>query len=178
VRDGYATITTRKLALEAGANHGLVHYYFGSMEELMMRVLERFTERILTRQRAMYAAPGVPFIEKWRKAMSFIDDDLAAGYPKIWYELQAMAWNRPEFRERLRHVHEQWEAVLTEAIGNALKEYGVDRRKFPVDAMTALVRTFNVGILFERLGGIDTNHDALLKMIDNLLQRWEKERAR
>jgi AcrR family transcriptional regulator len=178
VRDGYATITTRKLALEAGANHGLVHYYFGSMEELMLRVLERFTERILTRQRAMYAAAGVPFIEKWRKAMNFIDDDLAAGYPKIWYELQAMAWNHPEFRERLRHVHERWDAVLTEAVGNALKEYGVDRRKFPVEAVTTLVRTFNVGLLLERLGGVDTNHAAMLKMIDNLLQRWEKERVR
>ncbi len=178
MRDGYATITTRKLALEAGANHGLVHYYFGSMEELMMRVLDRFTERILTRQRAMYAAAGVPFIEKWRKAMNFIDDDLAAGYPKIWYELQAMSWNHPEFRERLRHIHEQWDVVLTEALGNALKEYGVDRRKFPVEAVTTLVRTFNVGLLLERLGGIDTNHAAMLKMIDNLLQRWEKERVR
>ena len=43
-------ITTRKLALEAGANHGLVHYYFGSMEELLIRVFERFTDRILVRR--------------------------------------------------------------------------------------------------------------------------------
>ena len=40
---GYAGISTRRLADEAGANHGLVHYYFGSMEELFLRVLERFT---------------------------------------------------------------------------------------------------------------------------------------
>ena len=61
-------------------------------------MLERFTERILKRQRAMYEAPTVPFIDKWRKAMNYIDEDLASGYPKIWYELQALAWNRPEFR--------------------------------------------------------------------------------
>ena len=171
-------ITTRKLALEAGANHGLVHYYFGSMEELMMRVLERFTDRILDRQRAMYEAPGVPFIDKWRKAMTFIDADLEAGYPKIWFELQAMAWNRPEYRERLRHVHEQWDAVLTDAVRNALKEYRVDRRKFPVEAVSTLVRTFNLGLLLERLGGVNIQHDAMLKMIDNMLQRWEKGRTR
>ena len=29
---------------EAGANHGLVHYYFSSMENLFVRVLERFTD--------------------------------------------------------------------------------------------------------------------------------------
>ena len=42
---GHASITTRLVAKEAGVNHGLVHYYFGSMENLLLRVLERFTER-------------------------------------------------------------------------------------------------------------------------------------
>jgi AcrR family transcriptional regulator len=174
VREGYATITTRKLAAEAGANHGLVHYYFGSMEELLLRVLERFTERILTRQRAMYADPDVPFIEKWRKAMGYIDEDLDAGYPKIWFELQALAWNRPEFRARVLHVHEQWDAVLTDAVEKALKGYGVDRRAFPPEAVSTMVRTFNLGLLLERLNGFNEGHESLLKMIDRLLQRLEK----
>jgi len=176
VREGYATITTRKLAAEAGANHGLVHYYFGSMEELLLQVLERFTERITTRQRAMYADPGSPFFEKWQRAMRYIDDDLAAGYPKIWFELQALAWNRPEFRERLTAVFEQWDAVLTEAIEQGLKAYGVDRRRFPSEAVAALVRTFNLGLLVERLNGFDRGHDALLKMIDRLLRHLEGKR--
>ena len=46
---GYSGISTRRLAEEAGANHGLVHYYFGSMENLFVRVLERFTERLIAR---------------------------------------------------------------------------------------------------------------------------------
>ena len=40
VQVGYAGVTTRALAAEAGANQGLVHYYFGSIEEVMVRVLE------------------------------------------------------------------------------------------------------------------------------------------
>lgn len=177
MREGYATITTRKLAAEAGANHGLVHYYFGSMEELLMQVLERFTERILTRQRAMYADPDSPFIEKWRKAMNYIDVDLESGYPKIWYELQAMAWNKPEFRARLLHVHEQWDALLTDAVATAMREYGLDRRRYPPAAIAVLVRTFNEGLLLERLNGYDNGHRALLKMIDSMLQRWERDGA-
>ena len=53
---GYAGISTRRLAEEAGANPGLVHYYFGSMEEVFVRALERFTDRLIARQREMYAA--------------------------------------------------------------------------------------------------------------------------
>ena len=79
---------------------GLVHYYFGSMEELFLQVLERFTDRLVERQREMYAADA-PFIDKWRAAMRFLEDDLEAGYHKMWLELQAMAWNNPAMRTRL-----------------------------------------------------------------------------
>src|SRR5262249_61326563 len=39
VEVGYARISTPKLADEAGVNHGLVHYYFGSNENLLVRTL-------------------------------------------------------------------------------------------------------------------------------------------
>src|SRR5436189_5673390 len=100
VEAGHGGITTRRLAGEAGLNQGLVHYYFGSLDEVLLRALERFTARLLERQRAMYGA-DVPFIEKWRRAMEYLEQDLVAGYPKIWLELQALGWNRPELRERV-----------------------------------------------------------------------------
>jgi AcrR family transcriptional regulator len=85
VSKGAAGISTRQPAREAEQNLGLVHYYyyyyFGSVDELLLQTLERFTGRVLERQRAMYGTDA-PFIEKWRAAMGFIDEDLAAGYPK------------------------------------------------------------------------------------------------
>ena len=51
VREGAAGISTRQLAREAGQNHGLVHYYFGSVDELLLQTLERFTGREGTRGR-------------------------------------------------------------------------------------------------------------------------------
>jgi AcrR family transcriptional regulator len=173
IRVGHAGITTRGVATEAGLNHGLVHYYFGSMEELLLQVLERFTARLIERQRAMYGA-DLPFIEKWRAAMGFIDEDLAAGYPKVWWELQALAWNRPDLRERLAQVDQEWRAVLTEAFERALDEYGLDRKEFPVKAVVALVMTFNMGILNERLLGISAGQPELLAWIDRWLESLER----
>ena len=173
VSTGYAGISVRRLAEEAGANHGLVHYYFGSMEELFLRVLERFTGRLIERQKAMYATDA-PFIEKWRSAMGFLEDDLQAGYPKIWFELQAMAWNHPDMRERLQRVNGEWRAVLTDAFTSAAKGYGLDRRRFPVAAMVSLVMTFNEGLMLERISGISTGHDELVGGIDRWLQELEK----
>jgi AcrR family transcriptional regulator len=161
---GHAGISTRALAQEAGANHGLVHYYFGSMEHLLARVLERFTDRMIERQRAMYAAPGVPFIDKWRDAMRYLDADRE--YQKVWFELNALAWNRPELRERVARVNAEWRAVLREAFA----DLGID---MPLDALVSLVITFNEGIILERLSGIETGQAELLDWIDGWLEGRE-----
>ena len=170
VSAGHAGITTRALAEEAGANHGLVHYYFSSMENLLARVLERFTDRMIARQRAMYAAPGVAFAEKWRTAMRYLDIDRE--YQKVWFELQALAWNRPELRERVAYVNGEWRAVLSEAFAEPRERYGIP---MPLDALVSLVITFNEGIIFERLSGIETGQADLLQWIDDWLQRKETQ---
>ena len=161
---GYAGITTRRLADEAGVNHGLVHYYFGSNENLLVQALERFTERLISRQRELYAA-DVPFVEKWRTAMRYlVSEDVS--YEKVWLELQALGWNDAGLRERLARVNAEWRAVLTDAFAEPHRELGIT---MPLDAIVSLVITFNVGIIVERLGGIETGHDELLDWIDGWL---------
>jgi AcrR family transcriptional regulator len=168
---GHAGITTRRLAKEAEANHGLVHYYFGSMENLLARVLERFTERLIERQRRLYASDA-PFIEKWRTAMRYLEAD--EDYQRIWYELQALAWSRPELRERVALVNAEWRAVLREALSEPLGRYGLP---IPLEALVSLVVTFNEGIIWERLSGIDAGHAELLDWIDAWLEEQEARSA-
>jgi AcrR family transcriptional regulator len=164
VEVGHAGITTRKLAETAGVNHGLVHYYFGSNENLLVRALERFTERLVARQRELYATDQ-PFVEKWRTAMHYlVSEDVT--YEKVWLELQALAWNDPRLRERLARVNEEWRAVLTEAFEEPHRELGI---AMPLEALVSLVITFNLGIIVERLGGIDRGHAELLDWIDGWL---------
>jgi AcrR family transcriptional regulator len=171
VEVGYAGVTTRRLAEEAGVNNGLVHYYFGSIENLLVRVLERFTERLIARQRAMYADPDVPFIEKWRTAMRYLlSEDVA--YEKVWLELQALAWNRPELRGRVEGVNAEWREVLTEAFAEPRKRYGIE---MPLEALVSLVITFNEGIMLERLSGVEEGHRELLDWIDGWMAAKEKQ---
>ena len=163
VDSGHGGITTRRLADEAGVNHGLVHYYFGSVENLLVRVLERFTERLTARQRELYAA-DVPFLEKWRTAMRYLTSDDTA-YQKVWLELQALGWSRPELRDRLARVHDEWREVLMEAFAEPRERYGID---MPLDVLVAFVMTFNEGVMLDRLSGITQGHQQLLDWID----RW------
>ena len=164
VEVGAAGITTRRVAEEAGVNHGLVHYYFGSVEQLLVRVLERFTDRLVERQRQMYAA-DMPFSEKWRTAMAYLEEDRP--YQKIWFELQALAWNRPDLRERLARVHAEWRAVLIDAFAPVRDDLGLE---IPLEALVTLVYTFNEGLMLDRMSGIDRGHQALLEWIEGWLE--------
>jgi AcrR family transcriptional regulator len=158
---GHAGITTRRLAEEAGINHGLVHYYFGSNESLLGRALERFTDRLNARQRELYAA-DLPFAEKWRTAMRYlVAEDLR--YERIWLELQAMSWHNPEMRARLAAVNGEWRQTLRDAFEAPRRELGIE---MPLEALVSLVMTFNLGIMLERLGGIETGHRELLDWIE------------
>jgi AcrR family transcriptional regulator len=164
VEAGHGRITTRRVADEAGVNHGLVHYYFGSMENLFVQVLERFTARLIARQRALYAADA-PFIEKWRQAMGYlVEEDVT--YQKVWLELQALAWNRPELRKEVARVNAEWRAVLMQALAEPRERYGID---MPLEALVSLVMTFNEGVILERAQGITEGHRELLSWIDGWL---------
>jgi AcrR family transcriptional regulator len=174
---GHAGISTRRVAAEAGANQGLVHYYFGSMDELFVQVLERFTERLVARQREMYAA-DLPFIEKWRAAWRFQQEDIEAGYSKVWLELQALSWSHPGLRPRVARVNEEWRGVLRDAFAGAAQEYGLAAEDVPLEAMVALVMTMGQGYALERLEGIDTGHAELLDWIERWLQSLEKHPRR
>lgn len=174
---GHAGITTRRLAAAAGANQGLVHYYFGSIDELLVQVLERFTERLIARQREMYAADR-PFIERWRSAWSFQEEDLGAGYSKIWMELQALSWSRPDLRPRVARVNAEWRAVLRDAFERAAAQYGLAEDEFPVEALVALMMTLGQGYAIERLEGIDQGHPELLAWIERWLESLEARTTR
>jgi hypothetical protein len=102
--------------------------------------------------------------------MSYLVDDRP--YQKIWLELQALSWNRPDLRERLAQVHLEWQEVLTEAFAPVRERLGID---VPLEALVTLVYTFNEGIMLERLSGIEHGQRALLDWIEDWLRQREDQ---
>ena len=63
-------------------------------------------------------------------------------------------------------MNEEWRQVLREAFEQPRVEYGLE---IPLEALVSLVMTFNLGVMLERLGGIDTGHRELLDWIERRL---------
>jgi len=165
---GYAGVTTRAVAEAAGINHGLVHYYFGSMEELLTQTLERFVEQLALALETLYADPNLSFAEKWRLGSQFWVDEPTSRFPKILLELLAMGWNMPTLRARLTEVHAQFRAIFEHHFGQALRDYDLDESQFPLKVIVAAVTSFQLGLIVEGLSGVEEGHQDLLDWI----QQW------
>ena len=169
---GYAGVTTRRVAAEAGLNHGLVHYYFGSVENLLVRVLERFTERLIARQRAMYADPSVPSPRSGGRRCA--TSRPTASTRRSGSSCRRSPGTGRSCATRVAHVHDEWRAVLTEAFAEPRERYGIP---IPLDALVTLVLTFNEGIILERLSGVEAGH-ARAPGLDRRLARRRRRRDR
>jgi TetR/AcrR family transcriptional regulator len=174
---GYAGVTTRRVAEEAGVKHGLVHYYFGSMEELLTQTLERLAGRLAQQLDEHYANPDLPFSEKWRIVVQFWIQEPTSRFPKILLELTAMSWNMPQLRQRISAVYARFRMIFERYFGEAMREYGLDETQFPLKMIVAAAGTFQLGIIVEGLSGFHEGHQELLTWVQNWLDSLEAAKA-
>ena len=111
--DGYANLSTRRVAEAAGVPLSQIHYHFGSKQRLILALLEAENARLLARQRAMYGGQE-PIWQQWERACDFLDEDLESGYVRVLQEMIAAGWSDPEVAAAVREVQGGWFKLLAE----------------------------------------------------------------
>jgi AcrR family transcriptional regulator len=111
--DGYANLSTRRVAEAADVPLSQIHYYFGSKQELILAVLAVENERLLTRQASMYGGDE-PLWRQWERACDFLETDLESGYVRILQEMIAAGWSDPIVATSVRELLAGWHELLTD----------------------------------------------------------------
>jgi AcrR family transcriptional regulator len=111
LQDGYAKLSTRRVAEVADVPLSQIHYHFGSKQQLILAVLEAENARLLERQAEMYAGPE-PLWRQWERACDFLDADLESGYVRILQEMIAAGWSDPEVATAVRGMLGGWFGLL------------------------------------------------------------------
>jgi AcrR family transcriptional regulator len=121
--EGYAAMSTRKVAGEAGVPLSQVHYHFGSKGGMVLALLEYEDRRRLARQRSMYA-DDAPLWKRYEQACDFLEDDLESGYVRVLQEMIAAGWSTPTVAEAVRTMLGGWHDLLTEVATEAEERFG------------------------------------------------------
>ncbi len=120
---GYAGLSTRKIAEEAGVPLSQIHYHFGSKQSLVLEVLDEENRRLLERQRSLYST-DMPLWKQWEQACDFLEDDLASGYVRVLQEMTAAGWADPEIAAAVREMLGKWFAVLADVAARTAQRIG------------------------------------------------------
>ena len=121
--DGYAGLSTRKVAAEAGVPLSQLHYYFGSKQGLILALFTEENQRRLDRQRSMYAQEW-PLWKRYEQACDYLEDDLDSGYVRVLQEMIAAGWSNEEIRGAVRDLLGGWFALLTDVAREAEHRLG------------------------------------------------------
>lgn len=113
LQDGYARLSTRRVAEVADVPLSQIHYHFGSKQQLILAVLEVENTHLLERQAGMYAGPE-PLWRQWERACDFLEADLESGYVRILQEMIAAGWSDPEVASAVRGMIGGWFALLAD----------------------------------------------------------------
>ena len=121
--DGYAGMSTRKVAAEAGVPLSQLHYHFGSKGGLILALFAEENHRRLDRQARMYGEDR-PLWQRYERACDFLEDDLDSGYVRVLQEMIAAGWSNPEIGDAVRELVGGWFKLLAEVAREAERRYG------------------------------------------------------
>ncbi len=172
--DGYANLSTRKVAVEAGVPLSQLHYHFGSKNGLILALLETENRRRLDRQRRMYAEQA-PLWQRYEQACDFLEDDLESGYVRVLQEMIAAGWSEPAVGAAVRALLAGWYQLLIDVLGQAEAEHG-PLGPFTAEELGTLIGNSFIGSEAMLLLGFDRQTlpiRSALRRVGQLFRTWE-----
>jgi AcrR family transcriptional regulator len=178
ISKGVAGITTRQVAEQAGVNQALVHYHFGTIEELLVAALERVSVQVKQRSQEIYRTE-TSFMEGWFEEMEeMITSDFERGWGKVWLENLTLAANRPKICKQYVRASTMTRKLHERHVSEMLEQLGVDSDEFPAPAIVTLLDAITSKLILDRLVGIKAGHKELLAMLHRIWDQVERELQR
>ncbi|WP_328392906.1 TetR/AcrR family transcriptional regulator [Nocardia sp. NBC_00416] len=150
MEQGWAAVTSRRIAEHAGLKPQLVHYYFRSMDDLFLELFRRRADQGLETL-AQVLKSDRPLHALW----AFSTDTTAA---RFTMEFVGLANHRPAIRAEVVRYSEQFREAQTEALGLLLSGYGVDTSRFPADVLSVLMTSAARMVVLEQALGMTAGH--------------------
>jgi AcrR family transcriptional regulator len=151
---GYAAVTSRHVAVRAGLKPQLVHYYFRTMDDLFLALLQRGAEENRVRlERAL--ASDEPLHAVWELCSD-------AGVAALSAEFMALANHRKNIQAEIGRFAEQFRRMQVEVLSRVLEESGVDPQVWPLPAIVFLMESAARMLIIEKSLGMSTAHAEMI----------------
>jgi AcrR family transcriptional regulator len=165
LEEGYAAVTSRRVAEKADLKPQLVHYYFRTMDDLFLAAFRRRAEKGLEQQAQALQSPQ-PLWALWR----FSTDPAATA---ITMEFVALANHRKALKAEIAYYAERFREEQRKALSTALERYGVDAVQVPPLVWSVLMTSVSQILVMEQALGMSAGHAETVEFVERYLRRLE-----
>jgi AcrR family transcriptional regulator len=167
VEEGYTAVTSRRVAERAGFKSQLVHYHFGTMDDLLVAVYER-SEKDFLRRHLKALSSSKPLRALWELSIHPQRTRLAQ-------ELIALSNHKTSIRKITARILEQMHSITEAFVGKYLDEAGVDREKFPPVVLSHIINGLSRSVVMCEALGLSAGRSEVLAFADRLLGELEEK---
>jgi AcrR family transcriptional regulator len=166
--EGYAAVTTRRIAAKAGLNSALVYYYFDTMDGLFIALFRRGAERTREHWERVLASPQ-PLWSLWD---TLRDESNTART----MEFIALANHRKAIRAEIAGAARSFHRMQLETLSRALDRYGIDSQRWPPTSVIVMMTGIARYLLIEKAFDVDLGHAETVAVIERHIRELEGER--
>jgi AcrR family transcriptional regulator len=167
--EGYAAVTSRRVAARADLKPQLVHYYFRTMDDLFLALYRRRADQALERQ-ARALASEQPLWALWELSR----DPRGTA---MTMEFTALANHRKAIRAEIAASAERYRAEQVEGLTAVFERYGSTPAGLSPVACSVLMTAVSRFLVIEAEAlGMTTGHVDTVAFVENLIRGLEGER--
>ena len=163
LEEGYAAVTSRRVAAKAGLKPQLVHYYFRTMDDLFLEVFRRRADQGFAQFERAVAADGS------LRALWQLNADIGGAAFNI--EFVALANHRKAIRAEIARSAERFRAAQLEAVTAALAALGITDEQLPPVVALLMMTGLTQVISLEDALGVTAGHDTTLVFVEQAIAR-------
>jgi AcrR family transcriptional regulator len=165
--DGYAAVTSRRIAERAGLKSKLVHYYFESMEEIFLTVYRAAEDQYYERQAKALVSPN-PLRALWE-----LNSD--SYNTRVLQELIALASHHESLRKEIARAGQRSRTVQAIAFEKAVSR--LPRKAPPIPPQfLALLMTGTARLMaMDRVLGVTAGHTEAKATIEAFLAQFDSQ---
>jgi len=167
LEEGYAAVTSRRVAAAAGLKPQLVHYYFRTMDDLFLEVFRRRAEQGFARL-AEAMSSDQPLRGLWQHATDPRGTALTT-------EFAALANHRKAIRVEIARYAEQFRDRQAEGLAQAFLRRGSLPEGVPPIVLSVLLTSVSVVLVMEQALGMSAGHAETIDVVERYLRNLEPE---
>lgn len=163
--EGYAAVSSRRIAEKAGLKSQLVHYHFGTMDDLFLAVLRRSEDSFFTRMLKVLQSQD-PIRELWDIC---VDTEGTA----LNVEFTSIAMHRKDFRDELIRSADRTKALIRLVVSRELGSDQVYNLAVGPNILAFLLTSTSRAVVMEESVGITSGHAEVVQFMERVIDGWQ-----